>query len=52
MYVERGMYSMKKSIRDFFRELLELLFQAAALVIDCLLYTSELSDEICEIIKT
>ncbi len=34
MYVERGMYSMKKSIRDFFRELLELLFQAAALVID------------------
>ena len=24
MYVERGMYSMKKSIRDFFRELLEL----------------------------
>lgn len=36
MYVERGMYSMKKSIRDFFRELLELLFQAAALVIDVL----------------
>ena len=34
MYVERGMYSMKKSIRDFFRELLELLFQAAALVIE------------------
>jgi conjugative transposon TraJ protein len=34
MYVERGMYSLKKSIRDFFRELLELLFQAAALVID------------------
>ena len=30
------MYSMKKSIRDFFRELLELLFQAAALVIDVL----------------
>ena len=27
---------MKKSIRDFFRELLELLFQAAALVIDVL----------------
>ena len=36
MYVEHGMYSMKKSIRDFFRELLELLFQAAALVIDVL----------------
>lgn len=34
MYIERGMYSMKKSIRDFFREVLELLFQAAALVID------------------
>jgi conjugative transposon TraJ protein len=34
MYVERGMYNLKKSIRDWFRELLELLFQAAALVID------------------
>ena len=34
MYIERGMYSMKKQIRDWFRELLELLFQAAALVID------------------
>jgi conjugative transposon TraJ protein len=34
MYVERGMYSLKKSIRDWFRELLEILFQAAALVID------------------
>jgi conjugative transposon TraJ protein len=34
MYVERGMYDMKKGIRDFFRELLEILFQAAALVID------------------
>lgn len=34
MYVERGMYSMEKSIRDWFRELLEILFQAAALVID------------------
>jgi conjugative transposon TraJ protein len=34
MYVERGMYNMKKTFRDFFRELLELLFQAAALVID------------------
>lgn len=34
MYVERGMYDLKKSIRDWFRELLEILFQAAALVID------------------
>ncbi len=34
MYVDRGMYNMKKSIRDFFRELLEILFQAASLVID------------------
>jgi conjugative transposon TraJ protein len=34
MYVERGMYSMEKSIRDWFRELLEILFQAAALVVD------------------
>jgi conjugative transposon TraJ protein len=34
MYIERGMYNLKKSIRDWFRELLELLFQAAALVID------------------
>ena len=34
MYIERGMYSMKKNIRDFFREILELMFQAAALVID------------------
>lgn len=28
------MYNMKKSIRDFFREILELMFAAAALVID------------------
>lgn len=34
MYMERGMYDLKKSIRDWFRELLEMLFQAAALVID------------------
>ena len=34
MYIERGMYNMKKSIRDFFREILELLFAAAALVVD------------------
>jgi conjugative transposon TraJ protein len=36
MYIERGMYNMKKGVRDWFRELLELLFQAAALVIDTL----------------
>jgi len=36
MYVERGMYNLKKSIRDAFRELLEILFQAASLVIDTL----------------
>ena len=34
MYIERGMYNMRKSIRNFFQEILELLFQAAALVID------------------
>ncbi|MDR1864678.1 MAG: conjugative transposon protein TraJ [Bacteroidales bacterium] len=34
MYIERSMYNLKKSIREWFRELLELLFQAAALVID------------------
>jgi conjugative transposon TraJ protein len=34
MYIERGMYNLRKSIRDWFRELLEILFQAAALVID------------------
>lgn len=34
MYLERGMYDLEKSIRDGFREFLEMLFQAAALVID------------------
>jgi conjugative transposon TraJ protein len=34
MYVEKGIYGMKKTIRDSFRELLEILFQAASLVID------------------
>ena len=34
MYIDRGMYKMKKGIRDFFREILELMFAAAALVID------------------
>ncbi|KAA6300746.1 MAG: hypothetical protein EZS26_003111 [Candidatus Ordinivivax streblomastigis] len=36
MRIERGMYQLKKNVRDFFRELLEILFQAAALVIDTL----------------
>lgn len=36
MYIERGMYNMKKSIRDMSREVLELLFSATALVIDTL----------------
>jgi conjugative transposon TraJ protein len=36
MRIERGMYQIKKAVRDFFRELLEILFQAAALVIDTL----------------
>lgn len=34
MYIEREMYEIKKSIRDGFREFLEILFHAAALVID------------------
>lgn len=34
MYIERGMYRVKKSIQNFFRELLEMLFQAASLTID------------------
>jgi conjugative transposon TraJ protein len=34
MHAEREMYEMKKSIRDGFRELLEIGFQAASLVID------------------
>ncbi|WP_281296963.1 conjugative transposon protein TraJ [Flavobacterium limnophilum] len=34
MYIEREMYEVQKAIRDGFREFLEILFQAAALVID------------------
>lgn len=34
MYMERGMYSIEQSVKNWFRELLEILFQAAALVID------------------
>ncbi len=36
MYIDRTSYNMQKSIRDFFREILELMFAAAALVIDVL----------------
>lgn len=36
MYVDRAMYNMRKSVQNFFRELLELMFNAAALVIDTL----------------
>lgn len=36
MYIERQMYEIQKAIRDGFREFLEILFQAAALVIDTL----------------
>ena len=34
MYIERGAYRIEKSLKDWFRKLLEILFQAAALVID------------------
>jgi conjugative transposon TraJ protein len=36
MYIERGFYSFKQTVQNWFRELLELLFQAAALIIDTL----------------
>lgn len=36
MYIDRAMYNMKKSVHGFFREMLELMFNAAALVIDTL----------------
>ena len=36
MYMDRAAYDIKKSVRDWFRELLELMFQAAALIIDTL----------------
>ncbi len=34
MYIDRAMFNAKKAIQNWFKELLELLFQAAALVID------------------
>ena len=36
MYIERGFYNFKQTAQNWFRELLELLFQAAALIIDTL----------------
>lgn len=36
MYIDRAMYNMKKSVYGFFREVLELMFNSAALVIDTL----------------
>ena len=36
MYMDRAAYDIKKSVLDWFRELLELMFQAAALIIDTL----------------
>jgi conjugative transposon TraJ protein len=36
MYVERAMYNMRKAIRNMFREILELIFHAVALLIDTL----------------
>lgn len=36
MYVDRAMYNMKKAVQNLFRELLELMFNAAALVVDTL----------------
>lgn len=37
MYVDRAMYNMTKAVQNFFRELLELMFNAAALIIDTLM---------------
>jgi conjugative transposon TraJ protein len=34
MYAEKQIYSLKKMVRDGFREFIEIIFQAAALVID------------------
>src|ERR1035437_2814540 len=36
MYIERGFYNFKQTVQNWSRELLELLFQAAALIIDTL----------------
>lgn len=34
MHIQKGMYKLEKSMRDAFRSILELIFQAAALIID------------------
>ena len=34
MHIEKGMYQLQKSMRDAFRSILELIFQAATLIID------------------
>lgn len=34
MYIERGLYQTKKWVREAFREVLEIIFKAAALIID------------------
>lgn len=36
MYIERASYNIKKSVRDFFREILELIFASASLILDTL----------------
>ena len=36
MYMDRAAHNIKQSVRDWFRELLEMLFQAAGLIIDTL----------------
>ena len=38
MYMDRAAYNIKKSVRDWFRELLEILFQAAGLIISIYLW--------------
>ena len=52
MYMDRGAYQIEKAIKDWFRNLLEILFQAAALVIDTirtffLIVLSILTDCLC-----
>ena len=49
MYVDRAMYNMKKAVQNFFRELLELMFNAAALVVDTL-RTFFLADFLCHLL--
>ncbi len=37
MYIERLMYLIRRAMRNFFRELLDMLIQAASLTIDTIL---------------